>query len=106
MWSKPYNTQIAQYTASKGYHAALSMFASGKARFMSNTNDVYDASASGECGATINHFVNFIGYEGNRVINMFNSFGTSWGNQGGKRIRTCSDTAFWGATGSRITYLE
>jgi len=82
------------------------MFATGKARFMSNTNDIYDVTASGECGTTINHFVTQIGYEGNRVVRLMNSWGTGWGNGGTKRVLTCSDSVFWGSGYSRITYLE
>lgn len=105
MTTKAYSSGAAQYAASKGLHASLSMFATGKARFLSNTNDIYDAPSSGECFQNMNHFVNLVGYEGNRVVQMINSWGRQWANGGSKRIRTCSDASFWGG-GSRITYLE
>lgn len=104
-WWNNFSTGQASASSGKGTHATLSLYSSGKFRYMSNVNDVYDASTSGECGLTMNHFINMASIDSSKVLTVFNSWGTGWGAGGYKRIRPCNDGNFWGA-GTRIAWAE
>ena len=89
---------------SAGIHVQIGVVANGAFRYLSKTDDVYDASASGECGRTINHAINAVQTDSKgSYVRIINSFGTSWGVQGTKKIKMCSSTNIWG-TSSALAY--
>ena len=90
-----------EYTA-KGYHPSVFVYASGSFGHLSKTSDVFDASATKDCGMETNHAINIYSASGN-TIRVFNSWGTGWGEQGFKTIKVCSETNLIGSN-SRIAH--
>ena len=69
----------------------------GQFRFLSKSNDVLDMRNNGECGKTIDHVVTVVNADADTVTVM-NSWGTTWGYFGTKRIRPCAADRFWGSS--------
>lgn len=68
-------------------------------RYVSKTDDVFDASANQECSINSNHAVTIIdGKDG--VVTILNSWGTEWGVQGVKRVKPCNKNNILGVPSS------
>ena len=99
--SSGYSQQKAISAAGKGVHAAVSVYSSGKFYRLANSKDAYDPKLAGDCGKTIDHFVNIASASGD-TVRIFNSWGTGWGEGGYKTVKICSDTNFIGSGYSSI----
>jgi len=99
---KYYAQTDANRLSSLGIHATISVFSSGKFRYVTKTDDIFDGKAAGECANTCDHAINMFSST-NDVITVINSWGTTWGYLGMKKIRSCSTTNIYGAQG-RITH--
>src|SRR3990167_9009731 len=84
---------------SRGKIVGVTLFGTGKFRYVNKNGDTFDASLSGECGQTINHAVNAF-MQGNGRLAILNSWGTGWGSGGWKWIRPCNNNNLWGNQGS------
>jgi len=80
-----------------GHHVATSLVGSKKFRYLSSTDDVYDASATGECKIYADHAINVVASDGTGAyLTVLNSWGTSWGVRGTKKIKPCNANNYWG----------
>lgn len=87
----------------RNFFVMTGLVATGKFRSLSSSDDVYDATSSGECSYLQDHSVVVWKSTGNEVT-VLNSWGTGWGNRGMKRIKVCSRNSLWG-TKNRIAQL-
>jgi len=94
----------AEARVNQGKHVGSLVFATGKFRYLSSTDDVFDGATSGDCGSHTNHIVNFIEASG-ATFRILNSWGTGWGFNGTKKIRACASNVFYGAS-SYISFAE
>jgi xylem cysteine proteinase len=99
---RPWTTSYSKALSDRRIHAAIGLFSSGKFRFLSNSDDVYDASLSGECDNGMNHLVAQRLFA-NNVALIVNSWGDNWGRGGMKKIKACSSTNLWGK-GARLAH--
>ena len=97
-WTASYSAKLNQHQI----HASVGLHSSGKFRYLSNIDDEYDAKLSQECDKTMDHLVAQRWFV-NGVALIVNSWGTSWGFGGYKRIKPCSDVNLWGL-GSRLSH--
>ena len=81
---------------SRGQWASTYLYCMGQFRFLSSSNDIFDMRNNGECGKTIDHVVTVVNADADTVTVM-NSWGTTWGYLGTKRIRPCAADRFWGS---------
>ena len=102
-----YTTTAAINAANKKITPGLDVTTSGKFRSLSTTDDIFDASFSGECDNGTSHAINLasVGLDASnrRWVRILNSWGTGWGFKGMKKIYPCSETKLWG-TPSYIIY--
>ena len=89
---------LANAYSAKGYHATVSVYASGAFRYFSSASTPFDASVSDECKQTKNHAINMLS-AGNGIVTVFNSWGTKWGVSGTKAIKPCGPTNLFGNMG-------
>lgn len=89
---------------SQGKHVGGLVFATGKFRYLSNTDDIFDGPSSGECGNQMNHVITLVEGSGS-TFRILNSWGTGWGVGGLKRVRACSASVLYGAY-STLSYTE
>lgn len=75
------------------------IYATGKFSWVSSTDDVYDASLSGECNYDPDHFVS-VTAAGTDNVTVLNSWGTAWGVSGYKKVKPCSANALLGTAAS------
>lgn len=99
---KYYAQADANRLSNLGIHATISVFSSGKFRYVTTTDDIFDGKAAGECNNSCDHAINMFSSTGD-VITVINSWGTTWGFKGMKKIRSCSTTNIYGAQ-ARITH--
>ena len=92
-WSPATSTKAS----AAGVWGGIVVAASQKFKALSKTDDVYDASLSGECNNAINHAVTAIGSPATGVVSVMNSWGTSWGVNCIKKIKACSSSLIWGS---------
>ena len=108
IWYELITTKVIGYTGTAAVNAinqnilvSTHVAVGSKFRALSTTDDIYDASFSGECDNGFNHMINLVSYgrdAKNRLwVRVLNSWGTGWGYQGIKKIYPCSDTKLWGA---------
>lgn len=95
---KSYSQSEANRLAAKWVLASVYVFSSGKFRYVSRTDDIFDGKSAGECGNTIDHAINMFTSSGD-VITVFNSWATTWGYNGMKKIRVCSESNLYGGNG-------
>ena len=95
---KEYNHTRAIKLAEREMWAVVMVMASGKFRFLSKSNDYYDAKASGECEGTVDHSITMIGASG-EFVTILNQYGTKWGDNGMKKIKICGETNILGKLG-------
>ena len=106
----PINFEIAkvgfnlEYATKKineeGQYISVSVYASGKFRFISTKQDFIDASALGECSKPKDHAINAVGAR-DGMLQLLNSWGTGWGENGTKFVKPCSSTKLW----SDVSYI-
>ena len=82
---------------SAGYIISISLYSSGKFRYLDSSSSTFDASASGECSQSKNHAINAVA-AGNGALKFLNSWGTKWGSSGQKWVKPCSSTTLWGSS--------
>ena len=98
---------IGQFSITKARRAAadkvmpsVSLNGGGNFRYLSRTDDVYDARLSGECDSRNSHSVAMItaykDAKGNDVVQILNSWGPYWGVQGYKRFIPCHENSLLG----------
>ena len=100
--SEAYAQQRVIYFASKGIHSTVLLYGSGKFRYLSKNDEVFDAKLGGECGVRFDHALNVASASGNRVT-VYNSWGREWGTTGFKTISVCAENNLYG-TGSRVAH--
>lgn len=84
--------------ANAGQINSVSLYASGKFRYLAPTEEVYDASLAGEeCDHETNHMITIIGTKDN-ALKILNSWGDRWGVNGTKTIIPCRADNFLGAS--------
>ena len=97
----PYSTTAAINAANKQITSYLGVASSGKFKALSKTDDIFDASFSGECDSKRNHAINLAAVGRDAKLRSFlqvlNSWGTGWGYLGMKKIYPCSETVLWGS---------
>ena len=99
-----FNTFRAKAASDHKVFAAVQLKCEGKFRYLSTSDDVYDASLSGECEGQVNHGVTMINFGfGKSTITILNSWGTEWGYGGYKQIKICAHNNLWG-WGGRVAY--
>jgi len=98
-----YYTQTeANRLSTLGIHAVVSVFSSGKFKYVTKTDDIFDGKAAGECNNSCDHAINMFSSTGD-VITIINSWATSWGFAGMKKIRVCAANNIYGGS-ARITH--
>lgn len=91
----------SQQAYNNGVMPPVMVFAEGAFKYLSRTDDVYDASLSGECDRTISHAITqYAAYNG--IVIVLNSWGTGWGYGGYKRIKPCRNDMLWGNGGRLV----
>ena len=91
---KQFTMTNARLYSSKGIHATLGIYSSGKFRFASSSTDVMDAQLIGECQKSGDHYITMEKAAGNQVT-VFNSWGLGWGQRGFKTIKACGENNLW-----------
>ena len=99
---RTYSQAEANRLAGKWVLASIFVFSSGKFRYVSRADDIFDGKLAGECNSTIDHAINMFTSSGD-VITVFNSWATTWGVNGFKKIRVCSESNLYGSS-SRIAH--
>lgn len=94
--SVTFNMANAQKYCNLGIISGITVYSSGKFSHLSSTDDIYDASASGECNQSVDHAVSMTAAGSNYVVIM-NSWNTSWGVGGFKKVKPCSNN-LWGTS--------
>lgn len=89
-----FSTSYATDRISAGHLISVSVYASGKFRYLDSSDTPFDASATGECSQTKNHAINAVSSSSGN-LRLLNSWGTSWGNKGLKWVKPCSATKLW-----------
>ena len=97
-WTTSYSSKLNE----KQVHSSVGLYSSGKFRYLSKTDDVFDASLSGDCDQNMNHLVAQQSFT-NGVARIVNSWGVGWGFGGFKKIKPCSDTNLLGK-GARLAH--
>lgn len=88
---------VTTNAAAAGVWGGIAVYASAKFGSLSKTDDVYDAALSGECSYGINHAVTAIGSPSSGVVTIMNSWGTTWGFNGSKKVKACSSSLILGS---------
>jgi hypothetical protein len=91
-----FSSSKATLASSKGVLASVTVHSKNKFKYLSATDDIYDARGSPDCSKDWNHFVALLSFS-NGVAKVLNSWGTSWGVNGKKRIRPCSSSQLFGS---------
>lgn len=86
---------IAQKANAAGVYGAICVYSSGAFQNLSNSNDIWYASSSGECSNQVDHAVTEIG-AGSNYVTVLNSWDTTWGYQGTKMIAPCASNNILG----------
>lgn len=103
-----YTSKEVKFTAtaalnaySKGIVAGLAVHSANKFAYLSGSEEIYDAMKSGECSGSIDHAVNLATAEkdanGRVYITILNSWGTTWGIGGIKKVFPCGAANIWGS---------
>ena len=96
-----FNRGRSQTASDRGIMPPVMVYANGAFKYLSKSDDVYDASTSGECGHVITHAITqWQAYNG--IVIVVNSWGTDWGYGGYKRIKACNDNSLWGINGRLV----
>lgn len=96
-------SRLASYIKD-GMHVAISVTGSDTFRYLSETDDVYDAYKDPDCSNRRSHAVNAIETDSDGTwFRILNSWSPRWGFKGTKRIKPCSDINIYG-DGSYMTY--
>lgn len=98
-----YNHSTAVSFTSKGIHPTITLYSSGKFRYVSNSPDVLDARMTSECGMVYDHVLNIVEARDDGTLRLYNSWGEKWGEKGFKTIRVCADDNVWG-NGARLAH--
>lgn len=91
-----FNFNFDKRALSAGHYLGASLVGSGRLRFASKNNDIFNAAATGECGMMSNHAVTLVG-GGANYVTILNSWGTGWGQGGFKHIMPCSQNILLGS---------
>ena len=92
----PFSLANARALISRGQWASTYVYAMGQFRFLSKSNDVFDMRGNSECNTNIDHVVTVVNADAD-TITILNTWGTTWGYLGTKRIRPCAADKFWGS---------
>lgn len=97
-----FNTANAKKCADNQIVAGTVVHSAGKLNNLGTSPDIYDAAASGECSKAVDHAVNVqssgTDANGRFYVLLQNSWGTTWGAKGVKKIYPCGASKFWGST--------
>ena len=85
----------------KGVLATVDVYAGFWFRYMSKSDKVYDARGDSACKSDTNHVVVLTKFE-DGVATIMNSWGTSWGVKGLKKIIPCSEKGIIGSFSTLI----
>ena len=80
-----------------GQLISVSLYASGKFRYLDSGTTPVQAADFGECSQGKNHAINAVAAS-NGSLNLLNSWGTGWANKGLRWVTPCSKTNLWAAT--------
>lgn len=80
-----------------GQLISVSVYASGKFRYLDAGATSFVAAASGECSQVKNHAINAVAASGG-ALNLLNSWGGSWGSKGLRWVTPCSANNLWAET--------
>lgn len=111
-----YTSREVKFTAtaalnaySRGIVGGLAVHSANKFAYLSDTEDIYDAMKSGECAGSIDHAVNLFSAgrdaKGRFFVRILNSWSTSWGIGGHKKVYPCGAASLWGIP-SIISYAS
>ena len=99
-----FSSDRAAKAVSQGVLATISVYSNGAFRYLSKTDDVFDATGNQDCNMKTGHAIVLTKYNSKtREGTVLNSWSSSWGNKGYKRIKGCSHSSFFGSTG-RFVY--
>jgi len=97
-----FTIEYAKRVVQDGIHAAVFVYSEGEFRFLSDSDDVYDARNTDDCKSKMDHALTLLDATDDTVT-LLNSWGTEWGKQGVKKIRICAPNNLMGIKG-RITH--
>ena len=92
-----FSKESGKAIAAQGVWYSTGVNGSGRFRFLSATDDVYEIRGGGptECSSSINHAVTVVEHT-DEYVKILSSGGKGWANKGMKKVKPCSETAFWG----------
>lgn len=97
-----FNVDEASKMTKRGIHPASAVKADGSFRFLSSSEEVFDASLTDDCNYAVNHAINIIDAR-DGYVTVLNNWGDAWGHRGIKNIRPCSDDVLFGL-GARLIH--
>ena len=91
-------SDLVSYTL-RGYHPFANVYAAGKFKYFSKSEEPFRADLSGECQMMKNHGIVIVAYSKSQGATILNSWGTGWGLNGLKNVIPCSEDNLFGAQG-------
>lgn len=96
--NKPtFSYSAAAARISEGLIISVSLYSSGKFRYLDSGSTPFRAADAGECSKEKNHAINAVAAS-NGSLQLLNSWGTGWGNQGLRWVTPCSSNTLWAVT--------